>query len=177
MKGYYKHQDLTDEIIDKEGWLKTGDIGHIDEDGYLEIAGRLKSTFKNSAGKYIYPEEIENKLKKSGFIANAVVTGISKPFLVAVIIPDFDFILNYYKDEFQAEDKNGMINSRKVISDIEKEINEYNKYQVVESEQVKNFALVTDIWSIEGGELTPTMKVKRNTILEKYAELIENQYK
>lgn len=177
MKGYYKHPELTNEVIDQNGWLKTGDIGKVDEDGYLEIVGRINSTFKNSAGKYIYPEEIENKLKKSGFISNIVIAGISKPYLVAVIVPGFEYIANLYKDEFSIDNKSGIINSPKVINEIEKVLAGYNKNQIIESEQIRKFVMIEDTWSIDGGQLTPTMKVKRNIVLNRYSELIENLYK
>ncbi|GAB4285812.1 MAG: long-chain fatty acid--CoA ligase [Marinilabiliales bacterium] len=174
MKGYYKHPELTKHAIDNEGWYHTGDLGNIDDDGYIEITGRIKSTFKNSAGKYIYPENIENFLKKSSIISDVIVAGMNKPYLVALILPNVEKLkeitgLNDIKLEELVN--NGVVNDL-----IKKEIDKYNKDVISEYERIENFALISDTWSIETGEYTPTLKIRRNFVLDKYNTLIENLY-
>ncbi|MFH2095572.1 MAG: AMP-binding protein, partial [Bacteroidota bacterium] len=178
MLGYYKHPEITAQEIDSEGWFKSGDIGTIDEDGYIEIISRKKSTFKNMSGKYVYPETLEGMLKKSGLIGNVIVTGVNRPNLVALIVPDFEFLKTWCDNngiEFSGPQQ--MIVDERVIQAFRKAIDEYNVQNWTETERISDFVLLADQWSIETGEYTPTMKVRRNAVLEKYNDLIERIYK
>ena len=177
MKGYYKHPELTAEVIDKDGWLHTGDVGNIDKNGLLSVIGRIKSSFKNIAGTFVYPEPIEEELSKSPFIENIIVTGINQYYLVALIVPNFQHIENWCEKNNIEFNKDKIVNNEKLKSEISNFLNTFNKKQFAEVNQVKKFKLLTDTWSIESGDITPTMKVKRNNILEKYKNEINELYK
>jgi long-chain acyl-CoA synthetase len=176
MLGYYRNPEATLHAIDPEGWFHTGDTGGIIRDGFLQINGRLSDIFKTSGGKFVAPQPIENKMKESPFIEHIMVVGDNQKFTAAIIQPKFEFIRKW------AEDKNLTLNSPEEIfhSDevkkrIWKEIQKYNK-KFGHIEQIKKIALVPDIWSVETGELTPTMKVKRKFLLEKYKDQIKQIY-
>jgi long-chain acyl-CoA synthetase len=175
MLGYYKREDLTNEIIDKEGWLHTGDIGRF-EGNFLRITDRKKEIFKTSGGKYIAPQQVENKLKESAFIEHVMVVGEGKNYAAAIIIPDFAHLeswCNVKGKKFESKEK--IIKDQVIISRIEREINEKNK-QLDHTERVKKFVLLADSWNIETGELSATMKLKRKFLMRKYAVLIESLY-
>ena len=177
MQGYYKHPELTAEVIDKDGWLYSGDVGEIDENGLISIVGRIKSSFKNIAGTYIYPEPIEEELNKCPFIENVIVTGINQYYLVALIIPNFQYIENWCEKNNIPFNKDEIVNNEKLKSEIQGFLNTFNENQFSEVNQVKKFKLLSEIWSIESGDITPTMKIKRNNILEKHKEIINELYK
>jgi long-chain acyl-CoA synthetase len=175
MLGYYKREDLTAEIIDKEGWLHTGDIGRF-EGKFLRITDRKKEIFKTSGGKYIAPQQVENKLKESAFIEHVMVVGEGKNYAAAIIIPDFAHLeswCNVKGRKFESKEK--IIKDQVIISRIEREINEKNK-QLDQTERVKKFVLLADTWNVETGELSPTMKLKRKFLMRKYAVLVETLY-
>ncbi len=177
MVGYYKHPEITSETIDDDGWIHTGDIGIIDEDGYIGIIGRKKSAFKNAAGTFVYPEPIEDLLKKSDFIAQAVVTGLNKPYLTALILPDINFLKTWgEKNNIPTDHPMKVANHPKVKAAIQQVLEQYNKTKTSKPDMILKFALITDEWSVESGELTPTMKVKRNFVLDKYHSDIEKLY-
>lgn len=176
MIGYYRNPEATLSAFDSEGWFHTGDTGEIVDDGFLKINGRLSEIFKTSGGKFVAPQPIENKMKESFFIEHIMVVGENRKFTAALIQPKFDFIKNW------AEEKNLPLNtpaevvqSDEVKKRIWKEVQKYNK-RFGHIEQVKKIALVPDVWSVETGELTPTMKVKRKFLIEKYREQIEHIY-
>jgi len=177
MKGYYKHPELTAEVIDKEAWLHTGDVGNIDKNGLLSVIGRIKSSFKSIAGTFIYPEPIEEELSKSPFIENIIVTGINQYYLVALIVPNFQHIENWCEKNNISFNKDEIVNNEKLKSEINNFLNTFNEKQFADVNQVKKFKLLTDVWSIESGDITPTMKIKRNNILEKYKNDIYELYK
>lgn len=175
MKGYYKDEEKTREVL-KDGYLYTGDVGIIDKEGFVKIIDRKKEMFKTSGGKYISPQYIENLLKESLFIEQVIVIGEGKKFPSAIIKPDFDFL------EKWAKFKNIVLNSfDDIIANnilyqrILKELQEKNNF-LGDWEKIKEFRIINDFWSIETGELTPTLKLKRNFIIEKYKDLINSIY-
>src|ERR1035437_1962873 len=173
---YYRNLEATLSAFDSEGWFHTGDTGEIVDNGFLKINGRLSEIFKTSGGKFVAPQPVENKMKESFFIEHIMVVGENRKFTAALIQPKFDFIKKW------AEEKNLPLNtpeevvqSDEVKKRIWKEVQKYNK-RFGHIEQVKKIALVPDVWSVETGELTPTMKVKRKFLIEKYREQIEHIY-
>jgi long-chain acyl-CoA synthetase len=176
MMGYYKAPDLTAEIIDKDGWLHTGDIGLIEEGKFLKITDRKKEMFKLSAGKYIAPQVIENKLKESPFIEQAMVIGENEKFASALISPNFGFLHDWCSmHKIQFRDNKDLIEVPEVIERLSKEIREVNK-SIGEHEQIKKFRLVTEEWTPQSGELSPTLKLKRNLVAKHYKDLIADMY-
>jgi len=177
MKGYYKHPKLTSKVIEPDGWLHTGDLATIDEEGFITITGRKNEIFKMASGVYVNPEKLENKLQQSFFISQAFVVGQNQSFLSALILPDFDYIKEYFAHQGVHFNSNlEIIQNQKVISLIDQEINMLNGYGIKENENIQRFALVADDWTIESGELSPSLKLKRRVILEKYKDVIRNFY-
>jgi len=177
MVGYFKHPEITEETIDKEGWIHTGDIGIIDDDGYIGVIGRKKSAFKNAAGTFVYPEPIEDELKKSDFISQIVVTGLNKPYLIAIILVNKEYIANWaYKNNINYNAIEELETNAQFINEIIKVIEPYNKNKINKANKILKFKILFDNWSVKTGELTPTMKVKRNFLLKKYFSTIENLY-
>ena len=176
MKCYYKDPKLTNEVI-KNGFFHTGDIGIVDSEGFLKITDRKKQLFKTSGGKYISPQLIENKMKQSLFIEQIVVVGEGKKMPAALIQPSFEFIKNWVKEnDFDIGSKNNEIcQNFKLRKYIEKDIDLLNK-DFSQWEKIKKFELTPDVWNIEDGHLTPTMKVKRKVIIKKYNSLIDKIY-
>lgn len=176
MMGYYKAPELTAEIIDKEGWLHTGDIGVIEDGKFLKITDRKKEMFKLSAGKYIAPQVIENKLKESSFIEQTMVIGENEKFASALVSPNFGFLHDWCSiHKIQFRDNMELIEIPEVIDKYSKEIKEVNK-SLGEHEQIKKFRLVTEEWSPQSGELSPTLKLKRNLVASHYKDLITDIY-
>ncbi|MDR3666400.1 MAG: long-chain fatty acid--CoA ligase [Ignavibacteriaceae bacterium] len=176
MLGYYRNNEATLHAIDSEGWFHTGDIGEIVNDGYLRIKGRLSDIFKTSGGKFVAPQLIENKMKESFFIEHIMVIGENRKFTAAIIQPKFDFIKKWAeKKNLPLNSPNEIVQSDEVKKRIWKEVQKYNK-GFGHIEQIKKIALVSDLWSVETGELTPTMKVKRRFLIEKYRDQMEHIY-
>lgn len=172
MMGYYKHPELTAEVIDKDGWLHTGDLGRFNEHGLLQITGRMKNLFKTSLGKYINPDLIEGKFLNSGFIENIVVFGENQKFAAAIIHPDFNFLKQWCKKhniKFTTPEE--MIHNENVIKRIGKEVKYLNE-SLGEVEKIKRFELIADEWTVQNGILTPTLKVKRRVVMMKYENVI-----
>lgn len=176
MLGYYKKPNETEEAIDKDGWFHTGDIGVMVNDKYLKITDRLKEVFKLSGGKFVAPLPIENKMKESLFIRNIMVIGENRKFCAALVVPEFDFIKKWCEKKSVKDylDK-GASCSDAVKERIWKEIQHYNK-RFSHIEQIKKFELVDKDWTVETGELTPTLKLKRREIMKNYEKLIEKIY-
>ena len=174
MKGYYKLPEQTKEVLEDDGWFKTGDVGKIDEDGYLYITDRKKSMFKLSTGKYVAPQNVENKLQNSGFIDQVVVIGYQRKFCSALIIPAYDNVVIRLKRSGYTPEK-PYSKDGKVRELIQKEVDKTNS-SLSPWEKVKKFVLLEEPLSIDSGELTPTMKVKRTFVKEKYSEEIESMY-
>ncbi|MFA9187622.1 long-chain fatty acid--CoA ligase [Flavobacterium sp. FBOR7N2.3] len=176
MMGYYKNEKLTNEVI-TDGYFHTGDIGNMDPDGFLKITDRKKEMFKTSGGKYIAPQLIENTMKQSRFIEQIMVIGEGQKMPAAFIQPNFDFIIEWAKKNKIDLDKShkGIVSNEKVIARIQQEIDSINP-KFGHWEQIKRFELTPDIWSIDGGQLTPTLKLKRKNVLEKYQDLYQKIY-
>ncbi|WP_340103769.1 AMP-dependent synthetase/ligase [Rhodohalobacter sp. 8-1] len=174
MKGYYKNEEKTKEVFTDDGWFKTGDIGKIDEDGFLFITDRKKSMFKLSTGKYVAPQNVENVISNSGFIDQIVVLGYQRKFCSALIIPSYDNVIKRLKRDGYTPDE-PFSEDEKVRELIQKEVDKANK-ELSPWEKVKKFVLLEEPLSIDSGELTPTMKVKRSVVKENYEEEIESMY-
>lgn len=176
MMGYYKAPDLTAEMIDKDGWLHTGDIGVLEEGKFLRITDRKKEMFKLSAGKYIAPQVIENKLKESFFIEQAMVIGENQKFASALLSPNFTFLHDWCSlHKIQFRDNAELIELPEVIERFNKEVREVNK-SLGEFEQIKRIRLVTEEWTPQTGELSPTLKIKRNFLNKEYKDIISEIY-
>ena len=176
MMGYYNQPEKTKEVLSKDGWLSTGDIGEFVGDRFLKITDRKKEIFKTSGGKYIAPQPMENKFKESRFIEQIMVIGENQRHPAAYVVPNFEFLKNWCDRKGVAFESNSVaIKNEKVIARIKKEIDNLNT-GFGSWEQVKKFELVDSTWSVETKELTPTLKLKRKFIMEKYKDLFEKIY-
>ncbi len=177
MMGYYKREDLTNEVIDADGWFHTGDIGELSNDGFLKITDRKKEMFKTSGGKYIAPQVIENKFKESQFIEQIMVIGESQKHPSALIVPAFEFIGKWAKEnDIQlGDDRKEIIKNQKLIDKIQEEVNHLNQ-SFGNWEQIKKFELLANEWSVESGELTPKLSFKRKIIMANNEQLIAQIY-
>lgn len=176
MKGYYKDPEQTARVIDSDGWLHTGDVGVFIDNEYLKITDRKKEIFKLSSGKYIAPQVIENKFKESFFIDQLMVIGENEKFASAVISPNFLFLHNWCSlHSVKYRDNADLITKPKVIERYQREVNAINKH-LGQTEQIKRFRLVCEEWSPLTGELSPTLKLKRRFITEKYHDIIAEIY-
>jgi long-chain acyl-CoA synthetase len=172
MMGYYNNEDASKEVFDADGWLKTGDIGEFIEGKFLKITDRKKEIFKTSGGKYIVPQAIENSLKESRFIEQAMVIGENQKFPAAFIVPDYAFLRAWAKRHelsFEGQSNEQIIADPTVYKRIFEEVEKVNA-NLGNWEQLKKIKLLPDLFSIEGNELTPTLKLKRKVILEKYSQ-------
>ena len=176
MMGYYKDEKLTSEVIEN-GFFHTGDIGEFDNEGFLKITDRKKEMFKTSGGKYIAPQLIENTMKQSQFIEQIMVIGDGEKMPAAFIQPSFDYIKEWstLKKITLGNTKEEIVTNEKVILRIQEEIDFLNE-KFGSWEKIKRFELTPDIWSIEGGHLTPTLKLKRKIVMEKYKHLYTKIY-
>ena len=174
MMGYYKHPDWTAECL-QDGWFKTGDIGIMVGD-FLKITDRKKEIFKTSGGKYVAPLAIENKLKESRFIENIMVVGAGEKFVSALIVPSFANLKIWCGEQkIDTSDIKSVIHNPQVYEMYQKEIQRFDKF-FNHVEQVKKFELLPEEWSVENGELTPKMSLRRKVIMEKNKEAIRNIY-
>jgi long-chain acyl-CoA synthetase len=172
MMGYYNNQEATNEVMDSEGWFHTGDIGEFQDEKFLKITDRKKEIFKTSGGKYIVPQAMENRFKESRFIEQIMVIGEGEKFPAAFVVPNFAFAKEWahrHGLHFESMSNEDIIKQSVFIERMDQEIAEIN--QVYGNwEQVKKIALLPAEFTIDGGELTPTLKLKRKKILEKYQE-------
>jgi long-chain acyl-CoA synthetase len=176
MIGYLDDAEKTNEVI-KDGYFHTGDIGHIDNDGFLKITDRKKEMFKTSGGKYIAPQLLENAMKQSRFIEQIMVIGDGEKMPAAFIQPDFEFVKQWAQRKGLTLGSNADIaNSKEVHERIQEELEGINK-KFGHWEQVKRFEITPDVWSVDGGEMTPTLKLKRKAIKEKYQALYDKIYR
>ncbi len=176
MKGYYKADDITAEVIDEEGWLHTGDVGELIDNKFLKITDRKKEIFKNSAGKYIAPQVIENKFKESDLIEQVMVVGEAEKFVSAIISPNFNY-LHYYASKYKLHyrDNEELVKNEKVMKRMQKEVDKINK-QLGQVEQIKRFRMVCSAWSNQTGELSPTLKLRRKYLYRKYEPILREIY-
>jgi long-chain acyl-CoA synthetase len=172
---YWRNPDATSETM-RDGWLLTGDLGELDEDGFLKITGRKKDIIITAGGKNLTPANLENDLKQASFISQAVMYGDRKPYPVALITLDPEEILPWAKEHGLPEDMAELAESEQVQEMVQKELDRANS-NYAQVEQVKRFEIMDHDLSIEEGELTPTLKVKRNVIYDRYHDLFEGMYK
>ena len=176
MIGYYNKPEETKKAINEDGWFRTGDIGVMVDNKYLKITDRVKEIFKLSGGKFVAPLPIENKMKESLFIRNIMVIGENEKFCAALVVPEFDFIKKWCEKKSVKEYLEKGVSCNKAIKErIWKEIQHYNK-RFGHIEQIKKIELVEKDWTIDSGELTPTLKLKRRVIKKNYQDLIEKIY-
>lgn len=172
MMGYYKDPEYTKQVFDEEGWFHTGDIGMMVDGEFLKITDRKKEIFKLSSGKYVAPQLIENKFKKSIFIEQIMVVGENEKFASALISPNFNylhFLASKYKIHYR--DNEELIKKTLVIERIQREVDLVNK-ELGDHEKIKRFRLVCEEWSPQSGELSPTLKLRRNIIYKKYDHIL-----
>ena len=176
MKGYYKKPQETAEVFTEDGWFKTGDAGKFDEAGNLIITDRIKDLMKTSNGKYIAPQPIENLLSNNNYINQAMIVAEGKPFVTALIIPNFEAL------QEQIAKMNIPFTTWQEIVDLDK-VKEFYREKMEEIqkgfsgfEKVKKFVLMPAEFEVGSGEITPTLKVKRNVVLQKYAAIVDKMY-
>ncbi len=176
MRGYYKLDKETTESFDEQGFLKTGDAGHIDENGNLFITDRIKELMKTSGGKYIAPQVIEGAIGKDHFIEQIAVIADTRKFVSALIVPCFDSLEEYAKElNIKYHDRLELIKHSQVLEMFEKRVNDLQK-ELAKFEQVKKFRLLPKAFSMDSGELTPTQKLRRKVINDRYQDEIEEMY-
>lgn len=176
MKGYYKNEELTAKAIDKDGWFHTGDIGELVEDKFLKITDRKKEMFKTSGGKYIAPQVMENKFKESFLIEQMAVIGNNRKFPSALIVPNFERLREWCEIKGVHYTSNAeMVLHNDVQDKFEREVSKFNE-NFAQWEKVKKYTVLPYDWSVDTGELTPTMKLKRRVITDKYSREIEEMY-
>lgn len=175
MQGYWNKPEATAEVMDKDGWFHTGDIGRFNK-GYLQITDRLKHMIVNAGGKNIYPGPIEDMLKTIPYIEQAVLLGEKKNFISALIVPDYEALKIWARHQNRTyETDRDFLDKPEVIALYEREIKEFSK-SLASHEKIRSFRLIPEPFTIEGGEMTPTLKVKRKVIESKYADLIQDIY-
>ena len=176
MRGYYNKPEATEAVFTSDGWFKTGDIGTLDEDGFLRITDRKKELFKTSGGKYISPQPIEQAIKGSRFVNQVVLIGAERKFPAALIVPVWEQLESYCKLKgIEFKSRNELIRHPRIIDLIQRQIDGLTP-NLAKYEKIKKVALLENEFTIEGGELTPTLKVKRRVIDEKYKDVIKRIY-
>lgn len=178
MLGYFKDPEKTKEVIDENGYFHTGDIGKLDAEGFLKITDRKKEMFKTSGGKYIAPQRVENLLKQSRFIGEVMILGEGEKMPAALIQPDFEFLRDWAeRKEIEVGTSNAeLIQNKQVQERIKEEVDLYNQ-KLGNWEKIKRFELTPEVWSIDGGHLTPTMKLKRRNMIMIYQDLYNRIYR
>ena len=175
MKGYYKKDEATKECI-QENWFYSGDIGYLDEDGFLVITDRKKDIIVTAGGKNVAPQQIENLLKINPYITEAVTIGDRRRFMSALIVPEFEKLEEYAKlNEITYTDRSDLVAKDQIVDFVLSEVDKSLK-NIAAYEKVKKIALLDRDFEIAKGEITPTLKVKRNIIEKEYADLIESLY-
>lgn len=177
MMGYFNRPEKTAEVMDEEGWFHTGDIGEMEQGKFLRITDRKKEIFKTSTGKYIAPQVIEQKFKESAFIEHIMVIGENRPYAAALIIPSFEYLRNWCEVKrigFSSPEK--AIRNPRIIKRIKQEVEWFNQ-DLGQTEKIKKFRLLASEWSMASGELSPTLKLRRKYILERYKKIIEETYR
>jgi len=176
MKGYYKDEEATKQAIDEERWFHTGDVGRMVDEKFIQITDRKKEMFKTSSGKYIAPQSIENVLKESFFIEQAMVVGENEKFASALILPNFEYLHIWAIDrKLHFRDNSELITLPEVQKEFLKEVDAINK-TLGSHEQLKRFKLVHESWDSSTGELSPTLKLKRRVLYQKYAKQLREIY-
>ncbi|MBI3005107.1 MAG: long-chain fatty acid--CoA ligase [Ignavibacteriales bacterium] len=176
MKGYYNNKKATEEVIDKDGWFHTGDVGMFDKEGHLMITDRKKHLFVSSGGKNIAPQPIENLFLQSKYIDQFVLIGDGRMFCTALIVPEFDLLKDYAKSVGVTFSNEADLISHDMIRKLYSEEIEKLQKDLSHFERVRRFEILPQTLTIEGGEITPTQKVKRKVVEQKFAPLIEKMY-
>ena len=177
MKGYYKKDEATLEAFTDDGWLKTGDIGTLDADGYLRITDRKKELFKTSGGKYIAPAHIEQKISLSRFVSQVVLVGNHRKFPAALIVPDFEMLESYARlKELDISSREDYCRHDRILDLLRRQIESLTA-DLAQYEKVKKFAVLASELTVENGELTPTLKIKRRVVDFRYREIIDSLYR
>lgn len=176
MLGYYNKPEATREVFTADGWFKTGDIGEFDDEGFLKITDRKKELFKTSGGKYIAPSPIEQMIKGSRFVNQVVLVGSERKFPAALIVPNFEQLENFARNEgLHLSSPKEFCRNEKILKLFESEVEKLTQ-RLAKFEKVKKIVLLEEELTVEGGELTPTLKVKRRVIDEKFKDLIDKIY-
>ncbi|HEX8789352.1 MAG TPA: long-chain fatty acid--CoA ligase [Polyangiaceae bacterium] len=175
MKGYWGHEQATREVIDADGWFHTGDIGEIDGDGYLRITDRKKDIIVTAGGKNVAPQNIENLMKQSAWVSQAMVYGDKRPYLVALVTLNVDTVARFAREKGIAGEPGALAEHAEVRAELQRAVDDVNA-RLSSFETVKKFAILERDFTIEGGELTPTLKVKRKVVSDRYKSLLENLY-
>lgn len=177
MLGYYNKPELTREVIDEDGWFHTGDIGVLEDGRFLKITDRKKEMFKTSGGKYITPQAMESRLKESRFIEQVMIIGENEKFPAALIVPAFGFVRQWCdKRNINYSSNADIVKNPEVIKRLQEEVEEVNK-ELAQYERIKKIALLSKEWTIEGGEMTPKLSLKRKVILSENREAYDQIYK
>jgi long-chain acyl-CoA synthetase len=175
MKGYSRVEDNV-EAFTSDGWFRTGDVGHIDADGFLVITDRKKDLIKTSGGKYIAPQMIESLIKSSRFVSQVVVVGNARKFASALIVPNLELLRGYAAMKgIEYGGDRGLLADQRIINLIERQVDKYTS-DLARFEKVKKVALLENEFTTESGELTPTLKPRRGVIEKKYAAVIDRLY-
>jgi len=176
MKGYYNRAAENEEAFTSDGWFRTGDIGHIDSDGFLVITDRKKDLIKTSGGKYIAPQRLESLIKSSRFVSQVVVIGNARKFASALIVPNMELLRSYAElKRIRYSDDSELLTNPRITDLIERQIDKYTE-ELARFEKVKKIALLEHEFTTQSGELTPTLKPRRNVIEKKYAAMIDRLY-
>jgi len=176
MKGYYNKPEETQKVFTEDGWFKTGDAGKFDDKGNLIITDRIKDLMKTSNGKYVAPQQIENLLTNNNFIQQIMLVAEGRQFVSALIVPNFEFLQDFMKkNSISFTNWEEAVKNEKIIALYKEKIKEL-QIHLADYEKVKKFTLMPAEFDINTGEITPTLKVKRNVVLKKYADIIEKMY-
>jgi len=176
MLGYYNKPEATREVFTEDGWFKTGDVGAIDAQGYLRITDRKKELFKTSGGKYVAPQPIEQKIKESRFVGQVVLIGDGRKFPAALIVPDWEMLRSYAQHKgIDARTPAELARHPRVLDLMQRQVDALCEH-LPRYERVKRVALLEKELTIDGGELTPTLKIKRRVIDQKYRDVIDRLY-
>lgn len=176
MRGYYKQEDATREVLEPDGWFHTGDIGHLDQDNCLVITDRKKELIVTSGGKNVAPAPIENSLKVIKYVSQAVLLGDKRKFISVIIVPEFEALKKWAdRNDVTFSSVPELLKNDKILDLYHRKIEEVNE-NLARYEQVRKFTLLEEELTQESGELTPTLKVKRRIVNEKYKDLIDNLY-
>jgi len=176
MKGYYNRPAENEEAFTADGWFRTGDIGHLDSDGFLVITDRKKDLIKTSGGKYIAPQRVESLIKSSRFVSQVVVVGNARKFASALIVPNMELLHSYAQMKgITYKDPGELLTNPRIVDLFERQIDKYTS-DLARFEKVKKFALLEAELTTESGELTPTLKPRRGVIEKKYAAVIDRLY-
>jgi long-chain acyl-CoA synthetase len=177
MRGYYNKPDATREVFTEDGWFKTGDVGELDAEGYLRITDRKKELFKTSGGKYVAPQPIEQRIKQSRFVSQVVLVGAGRKFPAALIVPDWEMLRSYAQHKgLDLKAPSDFCRHPRILDLLQRQVDSVTA-DLSRFERVKRVALLERELTVEGGELTPTLKVKRRVIDEKYKDVIDRIYK